>query len=241
MTHSTYAEWTELLEPATADPAIRIRLDGVHLDADLTIPRRATAIVLFAHGTGIGRKCPRNRLVAEQLQRAGLATLLLDLLTPDEERADAHTGVHRFDIPLLAARFGEVTDLVGRRPETRYMRVGYFGASTGAAAALVAAAERPGAVSAVVSGDGRPDLAHPFLEHVTAPTLLVVGGDDVHVLDLNREALHALGGPKRLEVVPGAAHPFEEPAALEIVARLARDWFERYLAPSPRVAAMGGW
>jgi len=172
---------------------------------------------------------PRNRFVAEQLQRAGLATLLLDLLTGHEEHVDRSTGALRFDIPFLATRLGAVTDVMAHRPEVRHLRFGYFGASTGAAAALVAAAERPQRIAAIVSRGGRPDLAGASLARVTAPTLLIVGGADADVLRLNRAALRSLAGPRRLAVVPGATHLFEEAGALETVARLAARWFEEHL------------
>ena len=221
---------TEPFPTAAVDSAVRIAIDGIRLDGDLTIPEGATGLVLFAHGSGSSRLSPRNRYVAGELRRAGLGTLLFDLLTPTEEQEEALNAALRFDIPLLATRLGAVTDIVGRRPDTRNLRIGYFGASTGAAAALMAAAERPGVVGAVVSRGGRPDLAGPSLRRVTAPTLLIVGGDDEHVLDLNRDAYRALSGPKRLEIVPGATHLFEEPGTLERVASLARDWFEQNLA-----------
>ena len=216
------------------DPTVRLPVDGLQLEGALTIPAGATGIVLFAHGSGSSRLSPRNRFVAAQLQHAGLATLLLDLLTPEEERRDAGTGALRFDIALLAARLGAVSDLMAHRPDTRMLRMGYFGASTGAAAALVAAADRPRTVAAIVSRGGRPDLAGDALPRVMAPTLLVVGGADPEVLDLNHAAMRRLGGPARLQVVPDATHLFPEPGALEEVARLACDWFARHLAPLAR-------
>jgi putative phosphoribosyl transferase len=212
------------------DEAVRIAVDGVTLDADLVRPPPGGGIVLFAHGSGSSRHSPRNRRVAEQLQRAGLGTLLMDLLTADEEQVDLRSRELRFDIGLLARRLvGAVdwlTDRFGEGP-----RLGLFGASTGAAAALVAAAERPSRVAAVVSRGGRPDLAGPALEHVRAPTLLIVGGADPQVLALNRQASARLAAPWRLEVVAGASHLFEEPGALEEVARLAADWFAAHLCP----------
>lgn len=220
--------------PAHEDPSVRLPIDGLQLEAFLTIPQGATGIVLFAHGSGSGRHSPRNQYVAGELRTAGLATLLLDLLTPAEERVDDSTRALRFDIPLLASRLGAVTDLLAHRPETRHLRVGYFGASTGAAAALVAAADRPRLVAAVVSRGGRPDLAGACLQRVTAPTLLIVGGDDEQVLDLNRSALAELPGEKELRIVPGATHLFEEPGTLEQVAGLAREWFARHLAAPAR-------
>jgi len=185
---------------------------------------------LFAHGSGSSRHSPRNRYVAQVLQDAGLATLLIDLLTPDEEQVDMRTGHLRFDIGLLAERLVGATDWLTQQPNTQNLRVGYFGASTGAGAALVAAAERPDVVAAVVSRGGRPDLAGPALARVQAPTLLIVGGNDVPVISMNDEAMAQLRAEKQLVIVPGATHLFEEPGALEEVARLARDWFLQHLA-----------
>ena len=199
----------------------------------LGLPERAAGLVLFAHGSGSGRLSPRNRFVARQLQEARLATLLIDLLTAEEEALDLHTAEFRFDIGLLARRLAGATQWAAKNPETARLPVGYFGASTGAAAALVAAAERPGRARAVVSRGGRPDLAGRLLASVSAPTLLIVGGNDEVVLDLNREALERLAAAeKKLVVVPGAGHLFEEPGALEEVARLAAGWFLRHL-PGP--------
>ncbi|CCF84577.1 dienelactone hydrolase family protein [Nitrolancea hollandica] len=212
----------------------------VTLEGDLGIPEGAKGIVVFAHGSGSSRRSPRNRFVAQTLRQGGLATLLFDLLTQEEEVMDMWSGHLRFNIGLLADRLVGVTDRVIRNQDTQKLRIGYFGASTGAAAALVAAADRPGAVNAVVSRGGRPDLAGPALPHVKAPTLLIVGGADVPVITLNEEALAKLRVEKRLVVVPGASHLFEEPGALEEVARLALDWFDRYLthagAPAPSYA-----
>jgi pimeloyl-ACP methyl ester carboxylesterase len=187
--------------------------------------------VLFAHGSGSSRHSPRNRAVAADLQGAGLATVLVDLLTPEEERLDARDGHLRFDINLLAARLIALTDWLGQNRTTADLGVGLFGASTGAAAALIAAASRPETVQAVVSRGGRPDLAGEFLRLVRQPTLVIVGGNDPTVSQLNRQAIAKLSGPTRLEVVPGASHLFEEPGALELVARLARDWFLAHLTP----------
>lgn len=186
-------------------------------------------MVLFAHGSGSSRYSPRNRFVAGALQEAGLATLLIDLLTLEEESVDLRTRQLRFDIGLLAERLVGATDWLGEQPETRNLKVGYFGASTGGGAALVAAAERPEACGAVVSRGGRPDLAGAALGRVRAPTLLIVGGWDEPVIAMNEEALEQLQCDKRLEIVPRATHVFEEPGALEEVARLARGWFERHL------------
>ena len=212
-----------------AEQSVRVRAGAVTLDGDLSLPDGARAIVLFAHGSGSSRLSPRNRHVAELLNEAGLATLLVDLLTPEEEMTDARTARLRFDIRLLAQRLVEVTDWLRERAETRGLRVGYFGASTGAAAALVAAAIRPEAVGAIVSRGGRPDLAGRALSLVRAPTLLIVGGEDGVVIELNREALAELRAEATLVIVPGATHLFEEPGALDEVARLAREWFERHL------------
>jgi dienelactone hydrolase len=200
------------------------------LEGDLALPPDARGVVLFAHGSGSSRHSPRNRYVAEQLQAAGLATLLVDLLTAEEEIAEARTRHLRFDIGLLSGRLLGAADWLGARPETRGLAVGYFGASTGAAAALVAAAERADVVGAVVSRGGRPDLAGDALPRVLAPTLLIVGGADVPVIGLNRQALERLGAAEKdLVIVPGASHLFEGPGALEEVARLAAGWFSRHL------------
>ena len=212
-----------------AEQSVRVRAGAVTLDGDLSLPDGARAIVLFAHGSGSSRLSPRNRHVADLLNEAGLATLLVDLLTPEEEVTDARTARLRFDIRLLAERLVEVTDWLRERAETRGLRLGYFGASTGAAAALVAAAMRPEAVDAIVSRGGRPDLAGRALSLVRAPTLLIVGGEDGVVIELNRQALAELRAEATLVVVPGATHLFEEPGALDEVARLAREWFERHL------------
>jgi dienelactone hydrolase len=201
----------------------------VTLEGNLNLPDGALGVVLFAHGSGSSRHSPRNRYVAAVLQQAGLATLLVDLLTPEEEAVDLRTAHLRFDIELLAERLVGATDWLARQPETQNLRVGYFGASTGGGAALVAAAQRPERVDAVVSRGGRPDLAGAALPHVKAPTLLLVGGHDYPVIEMNRAALEQLRTEKCLEVVPGATHLFEEPGALEEVARLARDWFVGHL------------
>jgi len=199
------------------------------LEGNLSIPDRARAVILFAHGSGSSRHSPRNRFVARVLNDAGLATLLTDLLTADEEEVDEVTRHLRFDITLLAQRLVAITDWLAVQPEAQEMRIGYFGASTGAAAALVAAAERPAVVGAIVSRGGRPDLAGPALPRVRAPTLLIVGGNDFPVLELNREALRELRAEAELSIVPGATHLFEEPGALEEVARLSAQWFTRHL------------
>ncbi len=198
---------------------------GESLRGDLAIPSSALGIVVFAHGSGSSRRSPRNRYVAEHLREASLATLLLDLLTEEEESVDFETAHLRFDIPFLAGRLLAAMRWVRERPETAKLPLGLFGASTGAAAALVAAALAPEAVRAVVSRGGRPDLAGEALGRVQAPTLLIVGGHDVDVLALNRAAQARLGGESRLSVVPGASHLFEEPGTLADVARLAAAWF----------------
>lgn len=210
-----------------------IPVGDVRLVGDLVVPKGATGIVAFAHGSGSGRHSPRNRFVASVLQEAGLATLLVDLLTEAEEAVDMRTAHLRFDIGLLAGRLASVSDWLRQDARTASLKLGYFGASTGAAAALVAAAEKPEQVAAIVSRGGRPDLAGEALSRVRAPTLLIVGGNDELVIELNRQALARLAaGEKQLVIVPGATHLFEEPGALEQVAVLARDWFTRYLAPS---------
>lgn len=212
-----------------SERSVRIPAGGTVLEGDLAAPDGARSFVVFAHGTGSSRFSPRNRFVATILQEAGIATLLMDLLTEDEERVDVRTAEHRFDIPFLARRLLAALDWLCAEDDTGALALGAFGASTGAAAALVAAAERPDQVLAVVSRGGRPDLAGPALAQVRAPTLLIVGGADHAVLDLNRQELNRLGEESRLEIVPGAGHLFEEPGALERVAELARDWFARHL------------
>jgi putative phosphoribosyl transferase len=216
-----------------AHESLRIPAAGVTLDADMVVPQPARGLVLFAHGSGSSRHSSRNRHVAGELQAAGLATVLADLLTPEEEQADVRTGALRFDIDLLSGRVTALTDWLVEQERLADLGIGLFGASTGAAAALVAAA-RPASVQAVVSRGGRPDLAGGRLRQVRQPTLLIVGGRDRTVLELNREAMEELGGETRLEIVPGASHLFEEPGALDEVARLARDWFVRHLRPVPR-------
>ena len=216
---------------------VRIPAGDVTLSGDLVAPPDARGIVLFAHGSGSSRLSPRNRHVAAILRQGGLATLLMDLLTRDEEAVDARTAHLRFDIGFLAGRLGAATEWLQKKPETRALPLGYFGASTGAAAALVAAAERPEAARAIVSRGGRPDLAGSALARVQAPTLLIVGGDDYAVIEMNREALAQLTAEAKLEIVPGATHLFEEPGTLDEVARLARAWFERWLARAGRAAA----
>jgi dienelactone hydrolase len=218
--------------------SVQVHAGKVVLEGDLVVPPGASGIVLFAHGSGSSRHSPRNRYVAGVLQAGGLATLLVDLLTPEEEVIDVRTAQLRFDIGLLARRLVDASDWLAGQPVTRDLRVGYFGASTGGGAALVAAAERPQAVHAVVSRGGRPDLAGAALPRVLAPTLLIVGERDTPVIEMNEAALARLEGVKRLEIVPGATHLFEEPGTLEEVALLARDWFERYLAPTSEAAVV---
>jgi putative phosphoribosyl transferase len=198
------------------------RLSGI-----LSVPSSAKGVVAFAHGSGSGRFSPRNQFVARVLEDGGLATLLLDLLEEDE----AENRQKVFDIKLLAERLQSAADWLSQEPETRALRLGYFGASTGAGAALLAAAREPAVIKAVVSRGGRPDLAQDYLSAVQAPTLLIVGGNDDLVIELNKQALHLLRCRKELVIVPGATHLFEEPGTLEEVARLAKEWFVRYLAP----------
>lgn len=210
----------------------------VELGGTLTLPERPIGVVVFAHGSGSSRFSPRNRRVAGELERRGLGTLLFDLLTRDEERIDAIDAHLRFDIPLLARRLVAVTDWVTRDRRTRGMPVAFFGASTGAAAALIAAAERPEVVAAVVSRGGRPDLADRALPHVSAPTLLLVGGRDVQVLALNRDAAARMRAACTIAVVPGATHLFEEPGALEDVAHRAADFLIEHLSAARRQRPM---
>ena len=216
----------------TIEQSMRVTAGGAELAADVQVPDTSLGVVLFAHGSGSSRKSPRNRYVAAELNGAGLATVLADLLTPAEERTDARTGQHRFDIGLLAERVPELTGWLAEFEPTAGLRVGLFGASTGAAAAIVAAATRREAVHAVVSRGGRPDLAAEHLHRVEQPTLLIVGGSDTVVIELNRGAMRRLAGTARLAIVPGASHLFSEPGALEQVAGLAKDWFVRHLRPT---------
>jgi dienelactone hydrolase len=222
-------------QPA-AVPEVRVQAVGVELEGSLGVPDGAQGLVLFAHGSGSSRHSPRNQYVARVLRQAGLGTLLIDLLTADEEGVDQYTRYLRFDIELLAMRLLGATDWLRQQPPTRELAIGYFGASTGAGAALLAAAERPDQVRAVVSRGGRPDLAGPALMRVHAPTLLIVGGDDAPGIDRNERAMELLEVEKELRIVPGATHLFEEPGALEDVARLAADWFGRHLAPAHAAA-----
>lgn len=208
---------------------VQFRAGRVTLEGTLTVPLNATAVVIFAHGSGSSRFSPRNVHVANVLQKAGFATLLFDLLTKQEEFIDKMTSHLRFDIDLLTNRLLAATGWIIQQEETKTMRIGYFGASTGAAAALAAAAQLPRAVGAVVSRGGRPDLAADILPDVSAPTLLIVGGNDLRVIEMNRSALAGLHYLKKIEIVPNAGHLFEEPGALDMVAQLADDWFATHL------------
>jgi len=210
---------------AIAHTAVLVPADSVLLEGDLSVPTQALGVVLFAHGSGSSRKSPRNRYVADLLNESSLATLLIDLLTEDEQEVDLQTAHLRFDIALLSKRLIAITEWLGKCTEVGGLPIGHFGASTGAAAALRAAAELPRTVRAVVSRGGRPDLAGPALGRVEAPTLLIVGGADHTVLDLNRRAIALMHCVTELAIVPGASHLFEEPGALTRVASLARDWF----------------
>lgn len=201
------------------------KVDSVRLEGYLSVPTAATGVVLFAHGSGSSRHSPRNRYVADVLNEGGLGTLLIDLLNADEQEVDLQTAQLRFDIPFLADRLVGITQWLRDQPQVSSFKFGYFGASTGAGAALVAAAELPRLIHAVVSRGGRPDLAGEALEHVEAPTLAIVGGNDPVVLELNRRALDRMHCVKALHVIPGATHLFEEHGALEEVAKLARAWF----------------
>ena len=226
------AEALPTLRSGAIDRKVRVGAQDEQLDGNLHVPEGATGLVLFAHGSGSSRHSPRNRFVAQALREAGLGTLLFDLLTSAEEAEDRWTGLLRFDIGLLARRLIGATDWVAREEALKELSIGYFGASTGAAAALVAAAKRPEIVRAVVSRGGRPHLAKRSLAQVRAPTLFIVGGADVEVLTLNEAACARIPGPRELAVVPGATHLFEEPGALEEVARLAAQWFTRHLKPA---------
>jgi len=212
------------------NPGIKIPIDSITLEGNLIIPEGAKGIVIFAHGSGSSRHSPRNQYIAQELQRSGIGTLLFDLLTVEEERIDMLTRNLRFDIDLLANRLINVTTWILSNPATKDLKIGYFGASTGAAAALMAAKEHRNTIKAIVSRGGRPDLAESALIYVEAPTLLIVGGKDTQVIDLNQWALNRMTMlDKELKIVPGATHLFEERGALEEVALLAREWFKGYL------------
>jgi pimeloyl-ACP methyl ester carboxylesterase len=230
---------TKIDESDTQIEPVRIPAGEVELTGDLSMPANAAGVVLFAHGSGSSRHSSRNRYVATELNHAGLATLLFDLLSEREEYEERHTRHLRFNIGLLAGRLAAATAWAADDPRTANLPVGYFGASTGGAAALVAAAREPARVAAVVSRGGRPDLAGDALPLVRAPTLLIVGGDDEPVIELNQSALAQLRCEKRLDIVPGATHLFEEPGALEEVAELARAWFRRCLGAAPTSGAGG--
>jgi len=212
---------------------VSIPIGQYTIEGGLTLPENAKAAVIFAHGSGSSRHSPRNKYVAEILNRRGLATLLIDLLTADEELLDIRTAEYRFDIDLLADRLIAATDWSVKDTRLSTAAIGYFGASTGAAAALIAAAKRPERVSAVVSRGGRPDLAEDHLARVSAPTLLIVGEFDHEVMDLNRRAAKIMHAPNEIQTVPGATHLFEEEGALEQVAALAGEWFEKHLPHRP--------
>lgn len=214
-----------------ASREIRLQAGGVWLVGDLALPPAFTGLVLFAHGSGSGRHSPRNRQVAQRLQQCGIATLLFDLLTVQEEQVDMQTREHRFDIPLLTRRLQDATLWASSQPQLRHARVGYFAASTGSAAALIAAARLGDRIDAVVSRSGRADLAGPVaLAAVTAATLLIVGGADGSVMDINQQAMTALQCEKEMALVPGATHLFEEAGALEQVSALACNWFLHHLS-----------
>lgn len=208
---------------------VTLRLQAIELQGTLTVPRASAGIVLFAHGSGSSRHSPRNRFVAEYLHSQNLGTLLLDLLTAEEERADEATAHLRFNIPMLAGRVASAVEWLLQNTDSLHPHIGLFGASTGAAAALIAAAQEPNAIDAVVSRGVRPDLAGDSLSAVRSPTLLIVGGDDGPVIGMNRVALQKLGASiKEMQVIPGASHLFEEPGKLAAVAQLAAQWFKRF-------------
>jgi putative phosphoribosyl transferase len=218
-----------MTKTGTQESVVKIESDGAFVEGNLSMPSDSNALVIFAHGSGSSRFSPRNKQVARRINAAGMATLLIDLLTPDEEEVDMMTAEFRFNIDLLARRLVDATKWVKKNMETKMLVVGYFGASTGAAAALMAAARLPTYVKAVVSRGGRPDLAAKYLSRVEAPTLLIVGGNDPEVIEMNKEAMRLIRAEKKLEVIPGATHLFEEPGKLEDVARLSIDWFQNHL------------
>lgn len=208
---------------------IAIPVGNTHVYGDLVLVPQATGLVIFAHGSGSSRLSKRNQLVAEVLQKAGISTFLFDLLTPEEDQVDQFTREFRFDIPLLAGRLGLVTTWIQENSTTAHLKIGYFGASTGAGAALIAAADMPKAIAAIVSRGGRPDLAGKFLANVQCPTLLIVGGLDDEVIELNKIAYAQMHCVKELTIIPGATHLFEEPGTLEAASAAAREWFKKYL------------
>lgn len=234
-----FAQTSKKHVPNTEVRAILVSADSVKLHGDLAIPKDARGIVLFAHGSGSGRHSPRNKYVAQILQKNGLATLLIDLLTEEEEKIDDYTAHLRFDIGLLAKRLSGATNWLIKNPDTENLNIGYFGASTGAAAALVASVDHQDTINAIVSRGGRPDLAGSSLPNVKAPTLLIVGGDDVQVIEMNEEAMRLLKIEKKLVIIPGATHLFEEPGTLEEVARFAANWFVSHLIKPNKVKTAG--
>ncbi len=220
------------VEATRSTTPVRVPIGERWLPGDLGLPAEAHGIVLFAHGSGSSRHSPRNKYVARALERRGLATLLIDLLTPEEEAIDERTAQYRFDIGMLALRLATIVDWLRRRQDTSLLPIGLFGASTGGGAALMAAAARPKEIAAVVSRGGRPDLAGTALPRVATPTLLIVGALDTSVIQMNRDAMRQMRTDVALEIVPGATHLFEEPGALERVAELAGNWFSRHLQPA---------
>jgi putative phosphoribosyl transferase len=210
---------------------VRIPRGEATIEGNLMVPSGAKGVVVFAHGSGSSRFSPRNQYVAKELNKAGIATFLIDLLTKEEDEIDMYTAQFRFDIDLLAHRLVGATEWLKTNPATRNLVLGYFGASTGAAAALIAAAKLPKDIKAVVSRGGRPDLALGHIAKVKAPTLFIVGGNDLVVIDLNKKAMKSFSAKKKLAIVPGASHLFEEPGKLEEVAKLAIRWFSKYLLP----------
>jgi putative phosphoribosyl transferase len=214
---------------SSLESALKIPVGNVEVEGNMFLPQQASGLVVFAHGSGSSRFSPRNQYVAKEINKANIGTLLFDLLTPGEEEEDELTGDYRFDIALLAQRLIGVTQWLRNDPSTQNVKLGYFGASTGAAAALIAAAKMPEAVSVVVSRGGRPDLAGEYLSQVQAPTLLLVGGWDEEVIELNKQAQRQMTNENKLVVIPAATHLFEEPGKLEEVARFASDWFRRFL------------
>ncbi len=212
---------------------VYVPITGAQLQGDLTVPAASRGLVLFAHGSGSSRHSSRNQHVARALEARHLATLLIDLLTPAEDAIDEHTRQYRFDMPRLADRLVRIVDWLRREPSTASLPIGLFGASTGGGAALMAAADRPREIAAVVSRGGRPDLAGDALPYVKAPTLLIVGGLDTLVIQMNRDAMRQMRGEVKLQIVPGATHLFEEPGALEQVAALAGDWFIHHVRATP--------
>lgn len=218
------------------DETLLIPAGRNELEAELIIPAEARGLIVFAHGSGSPHRLPRNARVGAALRELGFGTLMLDFLTPDEERQAALDAHPRFDVPLLASRLGEVTEWIRGRTAANGLRLGYFGIGSGTAAALIAASRRPRLVHAIVSRGGRPDLARDALDRVQAPTLLIVGGDDETVLELNKGAYERIPSAKHLAIVPGASHLFDEPGALDQVVRLADNWFREHLAANPQPA-----